>query len=59
MTAAEITLYRITAGCVLSTMFWLTVAVTGDHAGATLAATVSAVLGIVFGFIGLAREARS
>ena len=59
MTAAEITLYRITAGCVLSTMFWLTVAVTGDRPGATLAATVSAGLGIMFGVIGLVREARS
>ena len=59
MTAAEITLYRITAGCVVSMMFWLMVAVTGDRPGATMAATVSAVLGIVFGFIGLAREARS
>ena len=59
MTTAEITLYRITAGCVLSMMFWLTVAVTGDRPGATMAATISAVLGVVFGFIGLAREARS
>ena len=40
-------------------MFWLTVAVTGDHAGATLAATVSAGLGIMFGVIGLVREARA
>ena len=59
MTATDITLYRITAGCVLSMMFWLTVAVTGDHAGATLAATVSAGLGIMFGVIGLVREARA